>query len=225
MNNIKDSGQKRSPAIRLKIVAQADRRIPFWNVYSKTFQMIYDTPIKKLKISWRLEKQYTSPITLEGRHNKCLRITLKLAGYKNGRRQIWCECFTFLSEMLSLTVCLEATFLRSLTVLSFSRTASTLREVVVSSGVAWVMRKWVNTRRDSSCTWKPFFLMCWFTTFRYWKKEDGTGDMHTRMQNKENCYNNRNMNTEHYIRQTKAKKIPMSNIGQDDQTLQKTWKI
>ena len=137
------------------------------------------------------------------------------------------EYFTFLSEMLSLTVCLEATFLRSFTVLSLSRTASTLREVVVSRGVAWVMRKWVNTRRDSSCTWKPFFLICWFTTFRYWKKKMDS-DMHTSMQNKENWNNNRNMNngTERYIRQTKAKKFPiLSNIGQDDQTLQKTWKI
>ena len=31
--------------------------------------MIYDTP-NKLKISWRRGKQYTSPVTLGGRHNK-----------------------------------------------------------------------------------------------------------------------------------------------------------
>ena len=46
MYNIENLKYKQSPSIRLKIVVQTDRRNLFRNVLSKTFQMIYDTPIK-----------------------------------------------------------------------------------------------------------------------------------------------------------------------------------
>ena len=65
MYNIQNLGLKQSPAISLKIVVQTDRRNRFRNVHS--------TRLSKLKISWRRGKQYTSCVTLGGRHNEVSR--------------------------------------------------------------------------------------------------------------------------------------------------------
>ena len=69
MYNIKDLGYKWSPAFRLKVVVQTE------SILECTLEdLSYDiamTRLPKLKISCRRGKQYTSPVTLGGRHNEC----------------------------------------------------------------------------------------------------------------------------------------------------------
>ena len=64
MFNIKDLGQKRSSAIRLKIEVQTNGQtygIDF-GMYSQRPVELYMTRLPKLKISWRRGKQYTFPL-------------------------------------------------------------------------------------------------------------------------------------------------------------------
>ena len=66
MFNITRYRIKTSPAIRLKIVVQTDG-INFGMYSQRTFKW-YMTRLSKLKISWRRGKEYTSLVTLGGRH-------------------------------------------------------------------------------------------------------------------------------------------------------------
>ena len=65
MYNIKDLGYKQSPTISSKIVIQTE------TISECTLKALSNdmTRLQELKISWRRGKQYTSSITLEGRHN------------------------------------------------------------------------------------------------------------------------------------------------------------